>query len=156
MNNPIVTIQWGFEVNELEEKKSGSAKIVIIVVVIIGIIFALLVIAGVFMAGITFLWADSFTDEVETTVLTMNVVGTLDDSEDLLYLEVISGTYDWADYRVTVDGTTLALTSEPTTSAGGTAIFTGGQYTAGNLYNVKIVNIAEDKVVWEDDIIAKP
>lgn len=130
--------------------------IIIVVVAIVGIILAVMVLGTILMAGVTFLWAQSYDDTTVTTYETMNVRGTIDASEDLLYLEVISGSYTWGDYRVTVDGTPVTLTSSQTTSAGGTATFTGGEYTAGTVYNVKIVEIAADRLLWDNDIIAAP
>lgn len=121
---------------------------------VIGIIFVAMILGTIVLAGVTFLWAQSYDDTSVTTYETMNVRGTIDASEDLLYLEVISGSYTWGDYRVTVDGTPVTLTSSQTTSAGGTATFTGGDYIEGTIYNVKIVEIAADRVIWESDIIA--
>ena len=131
-------------------KKDAGVSPVIAVILMVAI--------TVVLAGVVFLWAQSFTDESNTTVETINVKGTIDDSAETLALEVISGTYTWANYRVTIDGT-VVTTVDVSTSAGGTVTFTDpdilvDNFIVGTSYNVKIVNIAEDKVVWEDDIIA--
>ncbi len=117
----------------------------------------LMVAITVVLAGVVFLWAQSFTDDSGGTVETMNLKGTIDDSEEELSLEVISGTYSWDDYKVLVNGTDpLTTTVDSSSSAGETALFTGSvTFDVGNSYNIKIINIADNKVVWENDIIAK-
>lgn len=114
----------------------------------------LMVAITVVLAGVVFLWAQSFTDDAEGGVETINVKGSLDDSANELYLEVISGTLEWADYKIMVNGTTQLSTTDTSSSAGSTATFTDMDYVVGTEYNVKIINIADNKVVWEDDIIA--
>ena len=131
----------------LTKKDTGVSPVIAVI---------LMVAITVVLAGVVFLWAQSFTDESDSTVDTMNVKGSIDDSDETLTLEVISGTYSWDDYRVTVDGTIVTTTAGSSTSAGGSAVFSEALTTfdVGTSYNVKIVNIAEDQLVWEDDIIA--
>ena len=131
----------------LTKKDTGVSPVIAVI---------LMVAITVVLAGVVFLWAQSFTDESDSTVDTMNVKGSIDDSDETLTLEVISGTYSWDDYRVTVDGTIVTTTAGSSTSAGGSAVFSEALTTfdVGTEYNVKIVNIAEDQLVWEDDIIA--
>ena len=121
----------------------------------------LMVAITVVLAGVVFLWAQSFTNEAGGTVRSLNVKGSIDASEDTLSLEVISGTITWSDYNILIDGTlqsTWATSTPTTSSAGETAVWdddgTNIDFTAAQSYNVKIVDIAENKVVWEDDIIA--
>ena len=117
----------------------------------------LMVAITVVLAGVVFLWAQSFTDDSGGTVETMNVKGTIDDSAETLSLEVISGTYTWGDYKVLVNGTDELTTATASSSAGETVSFTEAGYTfdVGYSYNIKIINIADNKVVWENNIIAK-
>lgn len=118
----------------------------------------LMVAITVVLAGVVFLWAQSFTNETGGTVKALNLKGSLDDSDEELSLEVISGTIVWSDYKVLVNGTTQLSTSAGTSNAGETATFTDAtstiDFAAGTSYNIKIIDIAENKVVWEDDIIA--
>lgn len=137
---------------EMEDKKSGGKSIIVIVV---GIILAAMVLGTILLAGVTFLWSESFVDEVTPRIETMNLIGSIDSSENLLHFYVISGTYDWEDHRVLVDETVLTLTSGPIISCcGQNATFTGGTYTAGMVYPVYIVEIAGDRLRWQDDIMA--
>jgi flagellin-like protein len=119
----------------------------------------LMVAITVVLAGVVFLWAQSFTDDAGGGVETINVKGVIDASDADLSIEVVSGTYTWSDYRVLVDGAVQINTTTTESSAGETAVYTAdgtGTWTvaAGEEYNVKIINIGDDKVVWEDDIIA--
>ncbi|MGA1793782.1 MAG: type IV pilin [Thermoplasmatota archaeon] len=117
----------------------------------------LMVAITVVLAGVVFLWAQSFTDDAGGDVEKMNVKGVIDDSDDDLIIEVISGKITWGNYKVTVDGSQLTTVTVES-NAGDTAIFnddvTPVTFTAGTEYTVKIINIGDNKVVWEDDIIA--
>jgi len=117
----------------------------------------LMVAITVVLAGVVFLWAQSFTNEAGGTVRSLNVKGSIDAGNSELQLEVISGTITWADYKILVDGSEVsgASVNETSSSAGETAhYYSHGSFSVAQSYNVKIVDIAENKVVWEDDIIA--
>jgi len=90
---------------------------------------------------------------------------------DYIKFTVLSGTVDWSEYKITLEGTTIwngaATTnwdgpSSTTTGAGETAQFsyTGDQADSdspietGNTYNIKIINIEQQKVIWERDVTA--
>jgi len=116
----------------------------------------LMVALTVVLAGVVFLWAQSFVGDNDT-VDTINVKGRIDVSATELQLEVISGTYTWADYKITVNGTEIVDTtpSADSSSAGETCTWTDPVLdTVGTSYNIKIINIEKNKVVWEKDIIA--
>ena len=141
----------------------------------------LMVAITVVLAGVVFLWAQSFTDEAGGGGEILNVKGSIDVNgfadntatpvehvHSVLTIETISGTVDWSLYKVTVGGVQVydvaSLTTTPDTSNGLTASAGDSTYfsvaawttllTAGTEYNVKIVNIGENALVWEDDIIA--
>ena len=137
----------------------------------------LMVAITVVLAGVVFLWAQSFTDEAGGGGEILNVKGSIDanglvdgtpTTYTVLTIETISGTVDWSLYKVTVGGVQVydvaSLTTTPDTSNGLTASAGDSTYfsvaawttllTAGTEYNVKIVNIGENALVWEDDIIA--
>ena len=130
----------------------------------------LMVAITVVLAGVVFLWAQSFTDEAGGDVENVNIKASAYDNDDsaaspathdYITFEIISGTYDFDDYRVTVDGTTVSVTDTETEySAGQTVTLDASTETTSELFEpsdsvtIKMVNIAENKVVWEDDVIA--
>ena len=48
------------------------------------------------MIGVVLFWAESFTDDNGVAVDNLNLRASIDASEDILELEVISGTVNWA------------------------------------------------------------
>jgi hypothetical protein len=129
-------------------------SIVAIIVIIIGVLFVVSLIIGLVLASVTFLWAQSFTDEASSGIENMNIRGSISDSNDELTIEIISGSIQWSDYRVMIDGASEVTTSIVSAFAGQSVTFTGMDFQAGNQYNVRIFNILENKVVWEQEIIA--
>ncbi len=153
-------------------KKNDGVSPVIAVILMVAI--------TVVLAGVVFLWAQSFTDEAGGGGEILNVRGTIDangfaddtpDSYSGLEIEVISGTVSWSEYKVTIEGVqvytetqaaALTAANAGSSSAGESQWFTIATYevvagtplVAGTEYNVKIVNIGDNVVVWEDDIIA--
>ena len=126
-------------------KKNDGVSPVIAVILMVAI--------TVVLAGVVFLWAQSFTDDADGGVDTINVKANADGSDDALYFEVISGTMKWDDYKI------LTTTAGLESSAGEKATFAGAAgadsfFSKTIEYNVRIVNIADNAVVWEDDIIA--
>ena len=119
----------------------------------------LMVAITVVLAGVVFLWAQSFTDEAGGDVDTINVkVKGFDDVTDYIEIEIVSGTYTWAEYAVTVDGiamTFVPVGTETSNSAGEKATFTAAADLGASQdeVTVKIVDIEQNKVVFEDDII---
>jgi flagellin-like protein len=137
----------------------------------------LMVAITVVLAGVVFLWAQSFTDEaggggeilnVKASIDVNGLTGASGGPYSLVTVEVISGSVDWSQYKITVDGVqiydvaTLAtnpdITNGESASAGDSEYFSIAAWStplaAGTEYNVKIVNIGENALVWEDDIIA--
>ncbi|MFW3145394.1 MAG: type IV pilin [Thermoplasmatota archaeon] len=120
----------------------------------------LMVAITVVLAGVVFLWAQSFIGD-EDTVDTMNIKVNLyadqtgPNTADKIEVEVVSGQINWGDYEIRIGATTL--TDVTTSNAGDTLTIAAGLpvLTQGETYAVKIVNVGENKVVWEKDIIAK-
>ncbi len=149
------SIETKSEFDQVQEEKQGKSTTAIILIVV-GIVIGVMVIGTIVMAGVVFLWAQSFTDEADGGVETMNVKGNIDAQTDEITFEIISGTVFWDDYRISVDGVTFSTTTAQS-SAGDSAVFTTSGWDAeiGYNYNVKIINIGENTVVWEDDIIGR-
>ncbi len=103
------------------------------------------------------LWQDNIVAEDNGgEVETFNVRGSIDGSSDQLTIEVIQEHIEWSNYKILVDGKELeteAITSE----AGDSVVFSDPDSIwdaeIGNDYTVKVVNISENVVVWEDNII---
>ncbi len=133
-------------------KKNDGVSPVIAVILMVAI--------TVVLAGVVFLWAQSFTDDADGGVETINVKASADGSDDDLVFEVISGTMKWDDYKILINATTeVTTTAALESSAGEMATFTAAAgppsfFTGTIEYNVRIINIADNAVVWEDDIIA--
>ncbi|MFW3145217.1 MAG: hypothetical protein ACMUIE_00210 [Thermoplasmatota archaeon] len=119
------------------------------------IVIILSFIGGFILGVIVFPWEDGS----EPFHRPLNIkVNLYEDTEiagaDKIEIEVISGTIEWGDYRIIVGTTTLTNTT--VTTAGETLVIsTGLTLTQGDEYNVKIIDIVMNKVVWEKDIIAK-
>jgi len=107
------------------------------------------------------LWEDNVTaidkEEGGNTVETFSVDCSIDATNDRLTIEVLKGNITWSSYDIRIDGASGLSTTSQWTSAGSTADFTDQTGTwdpqVGNIYNVKIINSVENKVVWEKDII---
>lgn len=141
------------EAEKKQQKSDSGGKMVLIIV---AIVIAVFVIGSIVVGGIVVLWASSFTEEFDSDIATMNVNGEIDPGTDELTMEVYSGTVEWSDYRVSADGIILT-TSSTSSSAGDQATFSasGWDPEPGMMYTVTIADIDENKVVWENDIIAR-
>ncbi len=139
-------------------KKNDGVSPVIAVILMVAI--------TVVLAGVVFLWAQSFTDDADGGVETVNVKAAAYDNDDAgppatfdyITFEIVSGTYDFDDYRVTLDGTTLTVVGATTEFSAGESV--SFENNAADLFepsdsvDIKIINIADNKLVWEDDVIA--
>jgi hypothetical protein len=134
-----------------EKKGFPSWAIVLIVVGVVGVF----VVGAIFM-GVVFLWAESFEDSGGGEVVTLNLRGTIEGGDDVLIIEVYSGTVEWSDYSIMIDDTTPLSTTTTSTSAGMSAEFSSPLWDpeVGTTYDVKIIEISDNKVVWQDDIVA--
>ncbi|MEA3559744.1 MAG: hypothetical protein U9R75_10875 [Candidatus Thermoplasmatota archaeon] len=124
-----------------------------IALIVAGVVVVL--IGGVVLMGVVFLWSSSFTEVVNENVNNFILDGEIDGTEDTLTLTVLSGTVDWSDYSVTADGATLTTTSTSSV-AGQDAIFTGVGWDPkpGTLYNIKMIEIDGNRIVSDMDITA--
>ena len=135
----------------------------------------LMVAITVVLAGVVVLWVTrlSKTEEEAPEILNLDVKmysgnttseTTAADDDDSLVFTVLSGTVNWNNYKITIDGTTIWSpgngwsASATTTSAGESVTFTeqgtNKAISTGETYNVKIINIEQQKVVWEKDVVA--
>jgi hypothetical protein len=93
--------------------------------------------------------------EVNNLLFAMEISG----DGDTLTIEVILGNGDWDEYKIMVDDTTMLTTSAQTFGPSDEAVFTDPSSTwdpvSGTSYNVKVTEIGDDKLVYEDTIISK-
>ncbi len=134
----------------------------------------LMVAITVVLAGVVFLWAQSFTEDADGGVETLNIkVAAYQDetnsAADKLEIEVLGGTIVWGDYTVKVDGVEWLLFDDgdgvagnTKTTAGQTAVYysdadgESGDFLKGESYKVQIINLEQNKVVFtNEDVIAK-
>ena len=122
----------------------------------------------VVLAGVLYLWVSSLAD-TEGDVEMIDVKAELVDADDgapadVLTFEVSSGRLIWADYYIKIDGATTVITPVDALGAGVTESnagdaalweFTLDTLTSGTTYNVKIVNIENNAVVYDNDLICK-
>ena len=109
------------------------------------------------------LWENNITAEdkgdVEGEVHTINIKTSINATEEIVVLDVLKGEINWSTYSMRVDGMSLNTSSEVTT-AGESATFydPDGAWdaVAGEAYNIKIVHILENKVLYDVDVIAQP
>ncbi len=137
------------QVMENEKKDTNVLKIVLIVV---GVIFILGIVGSIILAGVTF-WASSFEENNDMVVFAVDVQ--IDAENNELEIVPLSGTYDWSDYTVKVDDQVFTTTSS-SSSAGDAAFFTttGWDAQVGQEYTIKIVDIDDNKVVWQGSVTA--
>lgn len=129
---------------------------VVIVLIIVSIIVAVMIIGTIIMAGIVFMWASSFEAENnDVTIENLNIRVEIHTADNTLDIEIISGTWDMAQFTVMVDDVTFT-TSTTIASAGQNVIYTNPVWEGqiGQEYNVQIVK--DNKIVWEDYVIATP
>jgi len=127
----------------------------------------LMVAITVVLAGVVFLWAQSFTDDAEGDVRSLNIKVSLysdtADAADKLEIEVLGGTIIWTDYKVVVFGeATITDTDGPDSgatddksNAGDTAVFNldgdGSTINAGEGYKVQIIDLEGNKVIYTNE-----
>ncbi|MDG6224852.1 MAG: type IV pilin [Candidatus Thermoplasmatota archaeon] len=126
----------------------------------------LMVAITVVLAGVVFLWAQSFTEGSGDTVTTLNVRiklyedTTVANQDDKLEIEVLGGTIDWDNYAVKVNGVEYAQTGPldatpaviTISNAGDTALFVDDMgITKGTAYKVQIVDLDGNKVAYTSE-----
>jgi len=136
------------------ERKGVSPVIAVIFMVAITVV----------LAGVVFLWAQSFTDEVKDEPIYYNVRVTITTDEgsppdQQLRVDLIEGSIKWNYFTVKVSEVILA----PSTNedhAGDQEIFSipdssvsGLDVSVGSYYTVKIISIDYNTIVFNDDAI---
>ena len=135
-----------------EEKLSMSAVVIFLIVVGILVVFAVI---GTVVMGVLFLWGSSLT-ETETSFTALNFQGEIDGNEDTLTLTMLSGTSDWSELQVIVEGITLTTTTT-TASAGQDVVFSSPSWdpVPGTTYMVNVVSISDNMPLWGRSIRAQ-
>jgi len=160
-------------------KRNGKDGVSPVIAVILMVAITV-VLAGVVVLWVTRL---SQTQEEAPEVLNLEVHlyngGTSDEGSsaatdgDYLEFTVLSGSVKWSNYKITIAGTSIygdgtsgddwtMSPSTTTTTAGETIKFQEGTSSGptpiaidtGETYNIKIINIEQQKVVWEKDVTA--
>jgi hypothetical protein len=126
-------------------------------------IFAV-VVGAVFLAIVIMVMIGGFTSHEEYDSYPgggLSIKGYIDPREDAIIIEQISGETDWEglEVRVYYNSSSYGLefnTGPVVTRPGDIAYFTSSELdiVAGNEYNVKIIHIGRNAVLWEDDIFA--
>ncbi len=96
--------------------------------------------------------------EINGGAVVLNLNISISGTADTVQIEVISGTGDWSDYQVLVDGSIGMTTTISSFSAGSEATFLDTAATwdpvPGTSYDVRVVDIGDDLLVYQDTIIA--
>ncbi len=136
----------------VEEKKSMSAVVIVLIVIGILVVFAVI---GTIVAGIAFLWVGSLA-ETNESYDAFEVSGEIDGDADTLTLTMLSGTCDWSELEVIVEGVTLTTTTT-TASAGQDVVFSSLSWdpVPGTTYMVNVVSISDNMPLWGRSIKAQ-
>jgi hypothetical protein len=120
---------------------------------ILGIVVLLSTLAFGMIAGCL----DSGT--VESGAVVLNLDMDISGDANTVKITVLSGSGDWFDYQILVDGTTELTTTSTSFSAGMESTFSDPLATwdpvPGTSYVIKVIEIGENRVVYMDTIIAK-
>jgi len=122
----------------------------------------LMVAITVVLAGVVFLWAQSFTEDTGDTVKTLSVdmeLTTDATPDQLLTITSLKGQIDWGDYTVLVAGVEIADQSIAAIDPGVAESFDIDETAAeptlvvGDSYEIQIVSIADQTVVVKTDVV---
>ena len=144
----------------VEKEKKGwwnnTALIVIVAVV------AVLILVTITFGSFIYLWVTVINEPYYyEEYRTLNLMGEIDATDDQLELMVISGAVHWDEYVIKAensDYSSLYLeTSDHSTNAGEIAMFTNYDWDPipEGMYNIKIIDVANNMVLWDKDIIAR-
>jgi flagellin-like protein len=135
----------GLKMKALKKNNLGVSPVIAVI---------LMVAITVVLAGVVFLWAQSFTEDTGDTVDTLSVDMELDATNDILTVTPLKGNIDWADYKIVCNGDEILMTG--TTNAGISQDFAlNNTITAGEEYNVKFVSLGDQSVVVDTEVTAK-
>ena len=135
-----------------EEKKSMSTVAIVLIVIGVLVVFAVI---GTVVMGVLFLWTGSLTETNESYNV-FELSGDIDGDEDTLTLTILSGTANWNDFEVIVEGVTLTTTTT-TASAGDEVVFSSPSWdpVPGTTYMVNVVFISSNMPFWGRSITAQ-
>ena len=141
-----------------KERKGWWNNTVLIVIVAVVVVFILVTLT--FSSALYLLVRSVDDPDYYEEYRTLYLTGEIDATEDQLVLMVISGTVYWADYDVKAENylhESLYLeTLDPSSSAGDIVTFTNVDWDPlpECEYNIKIIDIADNILLWNKNIIA--
>lgn len=143
----------GTEDKNMQTKKNDLGVSPVIAVI-------LMVAITVVLAGVVFLWAQSFTEDAGGGAKTLSVdLELIRDAgvSDTLTITPLKGNIDWTDYQLIFNGAAVDTAALSTTNVGiGEDIVVGaGVLIPGQEYTVKMVFVEDQSVVLDTDVICK-
>lgn len=124
---------------------------------IVGAVFGLCIVISL---GIFLSITDCIIDDRAYDPEPLTLQGEINATNDNLMFEQNRGVHIWSDYRVFArwgeNLTELETRTEDHTTAGDAIFFTSGEFhpEKGMEYNIRIIDMETNKVLWEDDIEA--
>ncbi len=90
----------------------------------------------------------------------LNLDCEIEGEENILTFCIISGSIEWAEYEVRIDNShqnSTRITSDGISTAGETKDFSHPEWNPiqGNEYDIMIVHIGDNRVVWENTITTR-
>ncbi|MCK5774296.1 MAG: hypothetical protein KAH57_10955 [Thermoplasmata archaeon] len=146
--------------DELSAEKKGwwNNTALIIVVAVVSVLLLIMVSFG----SVMYLWMDEFNDPYYYEEhRALNVVVEIDAAGEQLGILVVSGIVYWNEYVVKAQNNSyesfVLETSDYSSSAGDTATFIDHDWNPviGDMYNIKIIEVYDNMVVWDRDNIAR-
>jgi flagellin-like protein len=117
----------------------------------------LMVAITVVLAGVVFLWAQSFTEDAgggaKTLSVDLDLEATVAPAGELT-ITPLKGDVDWGDYELYFNGAILNTTGL-TTSVGEDEVIAVTGLTIGNEFNVRIVDIEDQTVLVNTNVMCK-
>ena len=126
----------------------------------------LMVAITVVLAGVVFLWAQSFTEDTGggASTLSVDMELTTDGAVDTLYVTPLKGNIDWSDYKLVFNGATEFQGATLVDGAAAPLVSTAvgvqqdivvgaGAITVGEKYNVRIILLEDQSVVVDTNVV---
>ena len=141
----------GDQQTSVNGKRGDPRKTVFIISVLVVMILSATVISLYFLGVI------SFEDEEEDEHRPPSFLQvTLHSNDNTLWIKEGSTELHWNYYRVMIDGDETTLNNERLGSEGDIVVFSSSEdIIIQTTYNVKIIEIEKNMVVWEKDIISQ-
>ncbi len=122
----------------------------------------LMVAITVVLAGVVFIWAQSFTNEVESKqdFVNLKAEAMINNAGDqILSFTVISGSMVWTEYKLSINDIFITNNENDETGAGEDKEFlvdpSEVDWDIGDHLEIQIIDIFHDKIIWENGIIVK-